>query len=64
MEKLLLRPIEAADAIGVGRSQIYQLLKSGQLPSVRIGKSVRVPVNSLRDWIERNRVGDAVDCRS
>ena len=53
MEKLLLRPIEAAEAIGVGRSKVYSLLASGELPSIRIGGSVRVPVDALRSWIAR-----------
>lgn len=47
------RPIEAAEAIGVGRSKIYELLASGELPSIRIGGSVRVPVDALRAWIAR-----------
>ncbi len=51
MERLLLRPVEVAEAIGVGRSKVYELLASGQLPSVRVGASVRVPVDSLRAWI-------------
>ena len=51
MERLLLRPVEAAEAIGVGRSKIYELLARGELPSVRIGSSVRVPLDGLRDWI-------------
>ena len=51
MERLLLRPAEAAEAIGVCRSRIYELLRSGELPCVRIGGSVRVPVAGLRDWI-------------
>ena len=51
MEKLLLRPVEAAEAIGISRSKIYELLASGELPSVRIGASVRVPVEALRAWI-------------
>ena len=53
MDKLLLRPIEAAEAIGIGRSKAYELLASGELPSIRIGSSVRVPVDALRAWIER-----------
>ena len=53
VDRLLLRPIEAAEAIGVGRSKIYELLASGTLPSVRIGASVRVPVDALRAWVER-----------
>lgn len=53
MDRLLLRPIEAAEAIGVGRSKVYELLASGELPSIRVGASVRVPVDALRAWIER-----------
>jgi excisionase family DNA binding protein len=51
MERLLLRPVEAAEVIGVSRSKLYELLASGDLPSVRIGASVRVPVDALRAWI-------------
>jgi excisionase family DNA binding protein len=51
MDKLMLRPAEAADAIGVSRSKAYELISSGVLPSVRLGGSVRVPVEALRDWI-------------
>jgi excisionase family DNA binding protein len=53
MDKLLLRPVEAAEAIGIGRSKVYELIARGELPSVRIGASVRVPVDALRAWIAR-----------
>jgi excisionase family DNA binding protein len=53
MDRLLLRPVEAAEAIGIGRSKLYALLASGELPSVRIGGSVRVPVDALRAWIAK-----------
>jgi excisionase family DNA binding protein len=56
MDRLLLRPIEAAEAIGVGRSKMYELLASGELPSVRIGSSIRVPVDQLREWIQQKSV--------
>ena len=51
MDKLLLRPVEAAEALGMGRSKVYELLPSGELPSIRIGGSVRVPVDELQRWI-------------
>ena len=51
--KLLLRPTEVAEAIGVGRSKVYELLAKGELPSIRIGGSLHVPVNKLRDWIDK-----------
>jgi excisionase family DNA binding protein len=53
MEKLMLRVSEAGDALGLGRSKTYELIASGELPSVRIGGSVRVPVGALRAWIEK-----------
>lgn len=51
MERLLVRPTEAAELLGVSRSKIYELLASGELPSVKIGKSIRVPVEELRQWV-------------
>ncbi len=53
MDRILLRPMEVAEAIGVGRSKVYELLASGALPSIRIGGRVRVPVAELREWIDR-----------
>ena len=53
MDRLLLRPAEAAEAIGIGRSKVYELLASGDLPSIRIGGVIRVPVTALHAWIER-----------
>ena len=51
MDKILLRPSEAAEAIGVGRSKLYALLASDELPSIRLGGSVRVPVEALKSWV-------------
>ena len=53
MERLLLKPTEAAEVIGLGRSKTYELISKGLIPSVRIGKSVRVPVAALRNWVEQ-----------
>lgn len=50
---LMLRPTEAADAIGVSRSKAYELIARGELPSVKVGGCVRVPVDALRQWIDR-----------
>lgn len=53
MDKLLLRPVEVSDAIGLGRSNVYSMIASGELPSIRIGGSVRVPRVALQAWIDR-----------
>lgn len=52
MEKLMLKPREAAEAIGVGRTQFYKLVKAKIIPSCKVGNSIRIPVAALRAWIE------------
>ena len=54
MEKLLLTVPEAAQALGVGRSQMYAMLARGQVPCVRLGRSVRVPAEDLTMWVRRS----------
>jgi excisionase family DNA binding protein len=53
MEKLLLTPEEAADSLRVGRSTVYDLLRLNAITSVKIGRSRRIPVSSLREYVER-----------
>lgn len=52
MDELLVDVIEAARRLSVGRSQVYELLASGQLPRVKIGRRTLVPVQALRDWVQ------------
>lgn len=52
MEKLLLTPEEAGAVLGVGRSRVYDLMRTRQLPSVRIGKSRRVPAAAVQAFVD------------
>ena len=52
MVRLLLRPEEVQEALGLGRSKTYELIASGELPVVRIGRCVRVPAEALQLWID------------
>lgn len=49
--KLLLTVPEAADALGLGRSVVYDLLLRGQLPSVKIGRARRIPLTALEAFV-------------
>lgn len=51
MERLLLRPLEAAEALGISRAKAYELIAAGEIPSVKLGGCVRVPVSALENWI-------------
>jgi excisionase family DNA binding protein len=49
---LLLRIPEVARTLGIARSLAYEMARDGRLPTVHIGKAVRVPRRRLEAWIE------------
>ena len=51
--KLLLTIDEAAQRLGIGRSHAYVYVMKGEIPSVKIGRSRRVPVAALEGFIQR-----------
>ena len=50
---LLLRPEDAARVLGVGRTKVYELMRSGALRSVRVGGLRRIPVAALNEFVTR-----------
>jgi excisionase family DNA binding protein len=40
--KTLLRPDEVAEILRITKRQVYNLLKKGAIPSIKIGKFIRV----------------------
>lgn len=51
MNKLLLTTTEAAERLGIGRSTLYDLIRSNRLRTVKIGKRRLVPVDALVETI-------------
>ncbi len=52
-DQLLVTPEEAARRLSVGRTTVYELLASGELRSVSIGRCRRVPVSELCSYVAR-----------
>jgi excisionase family DNA binding protein len=50
---LLVRPEDAARVLGVGRTKVYELMRSGALRSVRVGGLRRIPVAALDEFVAR-----------
>lgn len=51
MEPLLLKAEDVANLLGLGRSKVFAMLAIGELPVIRIRRSVRVPRAALEGWI-------------
>ena len=51
MERKLLSITQAAERTGVGRTVAYRFVMRGEWPSVKIGRSLRIPVVGLDEWI-------------
>jgi excisionase family DNA binding protein len=49
--RLLYRVQEAAHTLGVSRSKTYELIARNEIPSIKVGGSIRVPADALRAWI-------------
>lgn len=54
VDRLLLRPEEAAQALGLSPRTLWGLK---DLPRVQIGRSVRYDVQDIRSWIESHKGG-------
>jgi excisionase family DNA binding protein len=50
-EPWLLDSLEVARLLGIGRTKTFQLMATGQLPVVRIGRCARVSRLALQVWI-------------
>jgi len=58
-DQLLVTPEEAARRLSVGRTTIYELMSTGELPSVNIGRCRRVAVSSLMSFVS-SLLGDCI----
>jgi len=50
-----LKVPEVGKVLRIARSRAYELVAEGEIPSVRIGRSVRVSRRELERWLEEQR---------
>src|SRR5262249_28857035 len=54
IEPAALRPGEVAKRLSVGRTKVYDLMNTGELPFVQLGpRCRRIPVDALTAWLAR-----------
>ncbi len=47
----VLTPMEAARLMRVGKNKAYELIKTGELPSVRSGRRILIPKTAVMRWL-------------
>ena len=58
LERALMTAREAAQFLGLSERTIWEITgPRGDLPAIRIGRSVRYSRTDLADFIERHRIG-------
>lgn len=55
--RIVLTVEEAAHALGIGRTMMYELIGSGAVESVTIGRLRRIPADALGAFVDQLRSG-------
>ena len=50
-QQLLLTPEQAANRLALSRTRVYQLISTGELPSLKIGRARRIVAADLGAWV-------------
>ena len=51
--KVLLTVEEAAEAMSLGRTMMYQLVRGRQILSIKVGRTRRIPTAALHEFVKR-----------
>jgi excisionase family DNA binding protein len=51
----LLAMAEVCQELGMGKSWVYRRLRSGEIPSVKLGRSIKVKRADLEEYLEKHR---------
>lgn len=50
---LVLKVEDLMPILSIGRNMAYELVRSGQIYSVRVGRSYRIPVDALEEYLRK-----------
>ena len=59
MENKILSQQDIYDVLPFGKTKVLQLIKSGELPLVKVGKDYITTFNLLEEWI-KNHIGEEI----
>jgi len=54
-QKILLNAGQVAEILGISRSKAYRMLRLSEIPTIKIGKNVRVSSEDLIEYIKNHK---------
>ena len=51
---LTLRVEDLMPILNVGRNTAYELVRSGQIRNIRIGRQIRIPKDAVSEYLQKN----------
>jgi excisionase family DNA binding protein len=52
-QRIAYNPLDVATLLGISRDKVYELIRSGTLPSKRIGRRYVIPAALLDAWLQQ-----------
>ena len=46
--------------LGIGKTKTYELVSTGELPAIRVGRCIRVNRTELDEWLRTQRYVDSI----
>ncbi len=53
VEEVLLTGTEVAQRLRISRAKVYMLIQRGEIPSVKMGRNVRIRQRDMEEYIRR-----------
>jgi excisionase family DNA binding protein len=52
LDRPLLRPDQAAELLSVKTSWVYDAVRTGKLPCIRVGRHIRFTRQMIEEWLQ------------
>lgn len=43
-------PAEVGEILGIGLTTVYELIHRGEIPSIKVGRQYRIPIDPFHKW--------------
>jgi excisionase family DNA binding protein len=64
MTRMLLDVREVGEALGCGKTYVYELIGRGELRAIKLGRLTRVPLSAIEEFVNRKVIDSDSDAEA